>query len=553
MIRENGITVEQLLASDIMRGSTLIAGEKGIKNTITKANIYADNEILDWVTPKEILLATEENFRGWDDDQYIDFFKRSDEIGISALAVKYSSANHKLNHTVLQVANDIGLPIIHIHKKTPIVEVNTAVFQLVFAKQADLLAHLEQFHEELLHCLLKGGFVEDVLVIIQSHINNPVVFDFANYDNNIVIFNENNDKMKALLLNDVHRNRTSHGFSFSFREDIIELEGRRVTRMVVPVTNNEKIYGNLYTWGVDTSLGGFDLSLMESASTNIALMLLQEASIREVEIKHSSEFVDELLSIPPRESALDRARVFNLNVEDPYCLVLLRVSDCENSKNIAYCSEGVYDFIYSNIKWIESHMKKHHIDGMVTTKKSYLQLILKETEDRFDERLMEFLTTLIRLLESKASPLDLLDMQVGVGRVYPDLTQLYRSRLEAVKAIEVGSKLFEDTIVRYDDLGIFKIIIHDSLNEDVREFYNETLKPLVDYDKKKSTELVQTLEAYFRNNGNVTKTSEEMYTHYNTILYRLERIKDITRLDLNNANDRLNLEMALKITMLYRF
>ncbi len=86
------------------------------------------------------------------------------------------------------------------------------------------------------------------------------------------------------------------------------------------------------------------------------------------------------------------------------------------------------------------------------------------------------------------------------------------------------------------------------LVDELEDFYNSTLKPpLSDYDEKKSTELVRTLEAYFEYNGNLTRMSEQLYTHYNTILYRINRINEITDMNLDDPNDRLNLEIALKI------
>ncbi|HHT44100.1 MAG TPA: hypothetical protein GXZ89_01150 [Fastidiosipila sp.] len=89
------------------------------------------------------------------------------------------------------------------------------------------------------------------------------------------------------------------------------------------------------------------------------------------------------------------------------------------------------------------------------------------------------------------------------------------------------------------------------VNEELEQYFTETLRPLLDYDKKKSTDLVRTLESYFKNNSNINKTSEELFTHYNTILYRLERIQEITKLDLNDANDRLNLELAMRLRSLF--
>ena len=90
----------------------------------------------------------------------------------------------------------------------------------------------------------------------------------------------------------------------------------------------------------------------------------------------------------------------------------------------------------------------------------------------------------------------------------------------------------------------------ENLREEIEKFYKMNLEPLVEYDAKKSTELVKTLEAYFEHNGNLKKMSDALFTHYNTILYRLTRIKEITGINFENAKDRLNLEIALKIKML---
>ena len=107
--------------------------------------------------------------------------------------------------------------------------------------------------------------------------------------------------------------------------------------------------------------------------------------------------------------------------------------------------------------------------------------------------------------------------------------------------------LFRSEIVTYDELGIFKILSQDYLNDELEDFYNSTIKTLVEYDNKKTTDLIPTLESYFRNNGNLTKISKDLFTHYNTVLYRIGRINEITGMNLEDPHHRLNLEIALKI------
>ena len=122
-----------------------------------------------------------------------------------------------------------------------------------------------------------------------------------------------------------------------------------------------------------------------------------------------------------------------------------------------------------------------------------------------------------------------------------------KSFQDAVRTVRIGKVITSKEIVTFDELGIFKILSQDTLVDELEDFYNSTLKPLVDYDNKKSTELVKTLDVYFKNNGNLTRISEQLFTHYNTILYRISRISEITGMDLEDPNHRLNLEIAIKI------
>ena len=132
------------------------------------------------------------------------------------------------------------------------------------------------------------------------------------------------------------------------------------------------------------------------------------------------------------------------------------------------------------------------------------------------------------------------------------LENFEKSYKDSIKAITTGQILDSGLVTNYENLGIYKILSQDYLEEELEEFYDTTLKPLVEYDQRKSTELIKTLESYFNNNGNLKRMSDELFTHYNTILYRVQRIMDITSMDLENPSDRLNLDISLKIKKLLK-
>ena len=78
------------------------------------------------------------------------------------------------------------------------------------------------------------------------------------------------------------------------------------------------------------------------------------------------------------------------------------------------------------------------------------------------------------------------------------------------------------------------------------DFYRTTLAALTDYDRKQHAELLKTLEAFFANLGNLARAAEALHVHRNTLLYRLERITEISGLNLDDSEERLALWLALK-------
>src|SRR6185503_1401209 len=74
----------------------------------------------------------------------------------------------------------------------------------------------------------------------------------------------------------------------------------------------------------------------------------------------------------------------------------------------------------------------------------------------------------------------------------------------------------------------------------------ETVAPLVAYDDQYETDLVQTLETFLDADGNVAGTAQRLFTHRHTVRYRLERVRDLTGLDVSSTDGRERLGLGLK-------
>ena len=82
--------------------------------------------------------------------------------------------------------------------------------------------------------------------------------------------------------------------------------------------------------------------------------------------------------------------------------------------------------------------------------------------------------------------------------------------------------------------------------DEVMRFYEDTVAPIVHYDEQYGTDLVGTLEAYLAHNCNMNATAAGIYAHRHTVAYRLDRVRELTRLDPNFSEGRERLGLGLK-------
>ena len=78
-------------------------------------------------------------------------------------------------------------------------------------------------------------------------------------------------------------------------------------------------------------------------------------------------------------------------------------------------------------------------------------------------------------------------------------------------------------------------------------FVQATLGPVLDYDARRSTDLVHTLDAYFGCGGNLMRTKDVLHVHVNTVTQRLDRIAQLLGADWNGPERTLELQLALRL------
>ncbi len=153
-----------------------------------------------------------------------------------------------------------------------------------------------------------------------------------------------------------------------------------------------------------------------------------------------------------------------------------------------------------------------------------------------------------RILRHTSSAFPEIKCNIGIGLAVPEMTLLRQSYEQAAKCITYCIKTQkENQILTYSQLGLYQLFSDFNHTDALNAFVNSQLGPLIEYDAANHTQLIETLYSYLQNNCNLLHTADDMFTHRNTIKYRLARIKEITQRDLEDASVRLNFHTALYI------
>jgi PucR C-terminal helix-turn-helix domain/GGDEF-like domain len=138
----------------------------------------------------------------------------------------------------------------------------------------------------------------------------------------------------------------------------------------------------------------------------------------------------------------------------------------------------------------------------------------------------------------------------AVSSFYPDPGELHQAVREAELVLEVVRR--DDRLASQIEEGagdgvyrlLFRALVSDP--DEVRSFYEDTVAPVVEYDRQYRSELLSTLEAYLAQDCNMNATARAIFAHRHTVAYRLDRIKELSGLDPGSSADRERLGLGIK-------
>ncbi len=542
MKNESSVFLDEVLALQLFQSSKLLTREDLIEQQITSVNVMLDREIINWIEQDgQIVLTTGQMFEKLTLQDQIEFFKALTSKKVSAVFIKVTPYLDAMMPEVIEVCNERGLALLDLNYDVSFTEIFSVVYNLMFRKQTNVLQRVETLHKDTMNVVVEGGNIEDVLKSIHKTISSPVFIRDYYFEDTFFIKNEfENDY--ALLYENIESIQLD-GKNSKLIWDKIMFKDREIERLIIPIFVKNQVYGHIVTYGKDQSISNYDKLGLEAASNIIALEFLKKISVQEVENKYKIEFFDDLISLDEqrRMKAVERSSNFRFSENANYVMLNISIStrggvdESEKALKAAYLAELICKDMG------RSYLILNKSDSI------FILVMLKEGEGgpvvkRYSKYIYDILKTKMKKHQTK----------MGVGRICKGLNHVHRSLLDASKALEGAMGYLEEDVVFFEEMGIYKVLSNSGIKNELEIFFNEILEPLMVYDARKDTELIKTLQVYYKCNGNLKKMSEMLFTHYNTILYRLGRIQEIIKKDLEKEEDRYAIQTALKVHKIFR-
>lgn len=543
-----GYTVRKLLESEQFPKMKLLCGEKGLDLEVKGIRIIEIEDMERYLTGGEILITSFQVYLSCSDREVEQHFEDLVKSDISGFIVKkrkeYDPTGRRLS-LLEKHCKKYEIPLVEISEDSYYWGIIRYVIMQVFDKDTARLKYFKITHDNFNTFILNNNgscnTASDIIKFLSVMIENPVVLYYGNLN---CMVSTNSDNSKLILSDEIQPYKPNIITKFQYMK---QMKGSCVQYVVkFAILNEMEIYITITE--ENRELTELDYMAIENAIINLQYGFLSEFAQDEVKKKYQRDLIHNILNgLLSSKEMTEAAAQLGMKESDTY-----RVVDFHTiKKNVQrkYTKEQLHEVgvIVGELMYLlPDALIYRNMDQIVMIQ----QVDSNQTELEYQKEMEEVEDVIQRSILYRKKDTD---FQIGIGKSvegYQRLKESYYEASQAIKYIEIIRLVTGDknkSVVHYSNLGFFQIFGKVDDMTELERCIPETLKKLYLYDDEHKGELITTLQMYLRNNQSIKKTAGAMFVHYRTISYRLEKIKQISGINFDNANEVLAVSNGLII------
>ena len=541
-------TVRKLLESEQFPKMKLLCGEKGLDLEVKGIRIIEIEDMERYLTGGEILITSFQVYLSCSDREVEQHFEDLVKSDISGFIVKkrkeYDPTGRRLS-LLEKHCKKYEIPLVEISEDSYYWGIIRYVMIQVFDKDTARLKYFKITHDSFNSFILKNNgssnTASDIIKFLSIMIENPVVLYYGNLN---CMASTNSDNSELILSDEIQPYKPNIITKFQYMK---QMKGSCVQYVVkFAILSEVEIYITITE--ENRELTELDYMAIENAIINLQYGFLSEFAQDEVKKKYQRDIIHNILNgLLSSKEMTEAAAQLGMKESDTY-----RVVDFHTiKKNVQrkYTKEQLHE-----VGVIEGELMHLLPDALIYRNMDQIVMIQQvdsnQTELEYQKEMEEVEDVIQRSILYRKKDTD---FQIGIGKSvegYQRLKESYHEASRAIKYIDIIRLVTGDknkSVVHYSNLGFFQIFGEIDDVTELERYIPETLKKLYLYDDEHKGELITTLQMYLRNNQSIKKTADAMFVHYRTISYRLEKIKQISGINFDNANEVLAVSNGLII------
>ncbi|MGN7469506.1 PucR family transcriptional regulator [Brevibacillus sp. SAFN-007a] len=310
-------------------------------------------------------------------------------------------------------------------------------------------------------------------------------------------------------------------------------------RVAIAIRRGNDVLGYIWAQEVNRPITREDDEILRQAARVAVSRLMQRQGKRKAEEQRRKEFLWELLLGNHKSESAIRQKADSLQMQLPPAYLI-----CVIEAAGARLDQYLYPLLMRDkLLWVVDGSQIILLIGLGEDRK-------KDVREMLIRKVEQFLADSLGKLEAHVTEGRQVIAGYGLGyRTYLEIGKSYREALHALKIKKLFPKENEG-IYGYHELGIYRYLLQLKQWEAEQGYHNERLEKLRQYDRDNQTAMLETLETFLDAAGKVNVTAQRLHIHINTLSYRLRRIEEIMRVDLENMNQRAALYLELKMAKL---
>ena len=552
---------EALTLAEPLRKARVVAGEAGLDNIVASVNVMEVPDIVDWVHPGELLVSTLYPLR--DDKVAVErLIPQLAEKGLAGLAVTPESYIDELPKLMVDDANRLGFPLIELPPRVSFVDIIQPLTSRILDLQADELQQSDTILRRFLDLVLVGGDYSDIAQVISEVSGRPVSI----VDRFRRILGQGGNVGESMARHFIDEDRAGERYLDAAyelgnaadrrgqipRHTVAESHGLELRSLAYPVEVSGTSLGSIIVWEhTSPEADARALMAIQHGATVVALKMMETRSIGQVEQQFQNEILEGLLSDQPaaQVSALQLSESLGRGLKPPFAILLVG-SDVPSHRLLASRERFEQTQVDASLHLAQRYIRSYR-DGLSFWRRGphlivFYPLVARDvTEARESIALM--LWEVCARIEAENSPYT---VSSGISRPVEEIERFRQAYEEAKQSFEIGRALAGDrssTVTHYDELGLLRFAQVSETSAGIRNYCMDMLGPLLEHDLHSPARLLETLRVFLDSNQNHAEAARVLGIHYNSLRYRLKRIRQLVGDIFEEPQKRLAIEVALHL------